>query len=71
MLRQAQHRSFGLAARRLAGVAAQVLGWTPDTFWNATPCELSDALTPPGEGGEPPDKAKIDALMARFPDQRR
>ena len=62
---------FGEAARRLAGAAAQVLGWTPDTFWNATPAELCDALSPSGDAGEPPSKAAIDALMARYPDQRR
>ena len=62
---------FGLAAQRLAGAAAQLLGWSPDTFWNATPAELCDALLPPGEAGEPPCRAAIDALMARFPDQRR
>lgn len=62
--------TFGLAARRLAGAAAACLGWTPDTFWNATPAELSDALTPPDEAGEPPSRAAIDALMTRFPDQR-
>jgi len=70
-LRQAQDRLFGLAARRLAGAAAQSLGWAPETFWNATPAELCDALVPPGEAGEPPSKAAIDALMTRFPDQRR
>ena len=62
---------FGEGARRLAGMAAQVLGWTPETFWKATPAELCDALLPPGDAGEPPSKAAIDALMARFPDQRR
>ena len=63
--------TFGLAARRLGGMAAQLLGWTPDTFWNATPAEYRDALMPPGEASEPPSKAAIDALMTRFPDQRR
>jgi len=62
---------FGEQARRFAGMAAQLLGWTPETFWNATPAELCDALMPPGEAGEPPSKAAIDALMTRFPDQRR
>ncbi len=62
---------FGEAARRLAGMAAHLLRWAPETFWNATPAELCDALMPPGEAGEPPSKAAIDALMARFPDQRR
>ena len=59
---------FGKQARRLAGMAAQLLGWTPETFWNATPAELCDALMPPGDAGEPPSKAAIDALMMRFPD---
>jgi uncharacterized phage protein (TIGR02216 family) len=62
---------FGLAARRLAGAAAQMLGWSPDTFWNATPAELCDAFSPPGEAGEAPSRAAIDALMTRFPDLRR
>jgi uncharacterized phage protein (TIGR02216 family) len=62
---------FGDSARRLAGVAAQWLGWTPETFWNATPTELSDALALPCEVGGPPEQATIDALMKRFPDQRR
>jgi uncharacterized phage protein (TIGR02216 family) len=62
---------FGLTARRLAWAAAQLLGWAPETFWNATPAELCDALSPPGEAGEPPSKKAIDALMTRFPDQRR
>ena len=62
---------FGERARRHAGMAAQLLGWTPEIFWNSTPAELSDALMPPGDAGEPPSKATIDALMMRFPDQRR
>ena len=62
---------FGQAARRLASAAATLLGWTPDTFWNATPAELCDALTPPVEAGEPPSRSTVDALMMRFPDQRR
>ena len=62
--------TFAHAARRLVGAAAACLGWTPDTFWNATPAELCDALMPPGEAGEPPSRAAIDALMTRFPDQQ-
>ena len=30
-----------MAARRLAGAAAQLLGWRPDDFWDATPAELA------------------------------
>lgn len=32
---------FGEAAARLAGQAALLIGWTPDTFWAATPEELA------------------------------
>ena len=32
--------------QRLA-LTAQYLGWTPDTFWAATPQECSDALSNP------------------------
>ena len=60
---------FGEAARRLAGAAATLLGWTPDIFWKATPAELCDALMPPATAAEPPSQAAIDALMARFPDR--
>ena len=59
---------FGEGARRLAGAAALLLGWTPETFWRATPAELMDALIPPGGDGEPPEKQAIEALMRRFPD---
>ena len=62
---------FGDQARRLSGAASVRLGWSPDTFWQSTPAELCDALMPPGAAGEPPSKAAIDALMTRFPDQRR
>ena len=36
--------AFARAARRLSGAAARVLGWTPATFWAATPAELASAL---------------------------
>jgi len=63
-------RLFGEAARRLAGTAAGLLGWTPETFWRATPAELMAALLPPGNEGEFPNKKDIAALMERFPDAR-
>ncbi len=70
-MRAVEPMLFGESARGLAGAAAQWLGWTPDTFWNATPAELSDALAPPSETIAPPEQATIEALMKRFPDQRR
>ena len=61
-------RTFGASAERLAGAAAMLLGWRPDEFWTATPRELATALGGASDGGEPPERATIDALMARFPD---
>ncbi|MGJ3263975.1 MAG: phage tail assembly chaperone [Salinarimonas sp.] len=45
------------------------LGWTPDTFWRATPRELAAALSGcvPGTG-EAPSRAILAALMAAHPD---
>ncbi len=55
---------FGKAAARLAGQAALLIGWTPDTFWAATPEELAviiNAAAPPPAGGI--DRAAITAMM--------
>lgn len=55
---------FGEAAARLAGQAALLIGWTPDTFWAATPEELAvivNAAAPPPAGGI--DAATITAMM--------
>lgn len=35
---------FGQSALVLSGLAARVLGWRPQEFWDATPAELSAAL---------------------------
>lgn len=59
---------FGASAARLSSLAAMLLGWRPDEFWNATPAELALALEPPGGGAEPPDKDMIEQLKRRFPD---
>ena len=60
---------FGVAAARLAGAAASLLGWRPCEFWEATPAELAGALGL-GEAGDPPaDRSTIDALLARYPDE--
>ena len=61
---------FGVAAARLAGAAAMLLGWRPGEFWEATPAELACALGLTGdEAGAPADPAAIAALLARFPDE--
>jgi hypothetical protein len=61
--------TFGLAAARLSGAAAMLLGWRPKEFWDATPAELAAALQldEPPEG---PDAAAVAELMRRFPDER-
>ncbi|CDO36844.1 MULTISPECIES: phage tail assembly chaperone [Novosphingobium] len=56
--------SFGEHALALFAVAARHLGWRPDVFWAATPCELAAALRPP----LPPaasgiDRAALQRLM--------
>lgn len=57
-------------ATRLAGLAAILLGWRPDDFWNATPAELAAALAPlANKGGHSPaSPADLSRLMEHFPD---
>jgi uncharacterized phage protein (TIGR02216 family) len=55
---------FGPAASRLAGLAARLLGWSPDQFWASTPAELAAALAP----SSPPaslDRTDFNRLMER------
>jgi uncharacterized phage protein (TIGR02216 family) len=65
--------TFAVAARRLAGSAGVVLGWSPDQFWRATPAELATVVAAlRGSGGEsaaPPDAAAIARLKEAFPDE--
>ncbi|MGP9821287.1 phage tail assembly chaperone [Salinarimonas sp. NSM] len=47
------------------------VGWTPDTFWRATPRELAAALSGRGFGiPDAPSRATLAALMAAHPDDR-
>ena len=60
---------FSAGARRLAGLAGALLGWTPDQFWKATPAELAavlEALAPPT--GETMSAAEVARLREIFPD---
>ncbi|WDF72397.1 phage tail assembly chaperone [Novosphingobium sp. KACC 22771] len=62
--------SFGPAARRLAGLAARLLGWRPHEFWGATPAELAAILAPdaaPGAapGAAPLSREEMNRLMER------
>ncbi|MFM9934749.1 MAG: phage tail assembly chaperone [Novosphingobium sp.] len=57
---------FGEAAARLSGQAALLIGWTPDTFWAATPEELAVIVTAaapaPADGM---DRKTITTMMER------
>ena len=55
------------AIPRLAGLAAQLLGWTPPVFWAATPSELALSLAPttPIAIAAPPSRAEIARLIER------
>jgi uncharacterized phage protein (TIGR02216 family) len=55
---------FGPHAARLFACAAQLLGWRPDEFWNATPAEFAAALTPLDRAQAMPlDRANLEKLM--------
>ena len=56
-------------AVRLAGLAGILFGWTPETFWNATPAELA-ALVRAAAGDAPVSLGgdEIDRLKEAFPD---
>ena len=57
---------FAESAAQLAGLAAQGLGWRPDTFWAATPAELALSLAPlAGASPAPPSRAEIVRLIAK------
>ena len=59
---------FGSGARRLSYVAARVLGWRPDEFWNATPAELAAALAPDaGPAARPLRRAEMQRMMEQEP----
>ena len=62
-------RVFGVAAARLSGAAAMLLGWRPDEFWNATPAELAAVLAALMPDADAPDALTIDELRRRFPDE--
>jgi len=56
-------RSFGLAALRLAALAARQLGWRPGEFWGATPAELAASLAPPDDTAQPLGRDDLTRLM--------
>jgi hypothetical protein len=60
---------FGRVAVKLAGAAALMFGWAPETFWNATPAELGALIDPlKSEAGLPLADAEMARLKELFPD---
>ena len=54
---------------RLAGMAGLAFGWSPETFWSATPAELAALVrAASGEGAEPLAGADVARLREAFPD---
>ncbi len=54
---------FGTGAARLSGHAAQLLGWRPAEFWQATPAEFAAALAPPAALAAPLSRTDLNRLM--------
>lgn len=61
---------FTDCAARLAGLAGALLGWRPDEFWRATPCELAGVLVvlAGDAGAEPLGEGDVARLKEMFPD---
>jgi hypothetical protein len=62
--------TFGERAVELASLAASLLGWRPDEFWNATPDELAAALGLSAGPALAVHSADLDRLRSLFPDKR-
>jgi uncharacterized phage protein (TIGR02216 family) len=62
--------SFAESAARLAGLAGILFNWTPDTFWNATPAELTGlvAAIAGDAAADPPEAGLVAQMMEAFPD---
>ena len=54
------------AATRLAGLAGMLFGWSPETFWSATPAELAALVG--AAAGDRPAPVDLAGLMEMFPD---
>jgi len=62
--------TFGDRAAELAGHAGALLGWRPAEFWAATPSELATAFGLQQQDAQTVDRATIERLLSRFPDNR-
>lgn len=50
-------------ARRLAGLAARILGWPPHWFWRSTPDEFTAIFESPDDPSVGMTRAELDRLM--------
>ena len=50
-------------AQILCPLAAQMLGWRPQEFWDATPAELALCLAQPQTGAPSMNRATFEQLM--------
>lgn len=61
--------TFADSATRLSGLTGLLFGWSPDTFWAATPSDLAARVrAAAGEAADPADTALTARLMETFPD---
>ncbi len=57
---------FADAIAQPFGLASQLLGWSPEIVWDATPSELAMALTPPTKASPAaPSREQIQQMMER------
>lgn len=63
--------NFRDRAPHLGWLAASLLSWRPDEFWQATPTELLNALRSPDapDGAAAPSRDLIEQLMERDRDE--
>ena len=55
--------AFGPGAARLGGLAARLLGWRPDHFWQATTAELAAILAPFVGSGDSLARGDLERMM--------
>lgn len=55
--------TFGVHARRLAGLTTRAFGWPPHWFWQSTPEEIAAIFTPEDNPQAGVSRAELDAMM--------
>jgi uncharacterized phage protein (TIGR02216 family) len=57
--------------KQAIGFGLGVLKLAPDAFWRMTPRELACAIEAAGGHGAPLERADLEAMMKRYPDELR